>query len=539
MKQKPYLVLPLALLISLPTLGRAEAAVSPARADAAWRWEDRRPIAQLFLSQDANRSTNNPDGYLNKDVNVTTDKGRAAFLADLLGYADRCVKIMKDMDAQGVIVWDLEGYRYPGMCYVGDPRVLPEYAPAMDRVADAFFQKFRDAGLRTGLTIRPNVVRRNPPEAVPKWGVWGYCLQRESNVVKELSAMIAFANKRWGCTLFYLDSNFYTTDDSKDGFTPTQKMTPAMLAALQAAHPDALVIPEHPDPGYHTCSAQYRELRGGWTGTPAAEREQNPQAFSVLSFGGVAPQQIEQNWEALATSIARGDVAFFEGWYPSGGNREVKDLYRQAGYQKRATEIPPGANLDRLLALSGDPSAAVRFNAVRALAAKRDAAAVPRLQAMLQGEGEDWLVRKEVIVALGTIQGAEAIPMLVAEIERANYGEHHAALEQLRKHGEAALPAALKLVKGAKPQTRADAASLLGTIATKPAVEALATLMSDGDEQVRRQATAWFKKIPGAMDMIAPKLGDPAAPEDALNGSASHPISRRHNHRPQFAWGRA
>lgn len=394
---------------------------------------------------------------------MTTDEGRAAFRDNLLGYADRCVKIMKDMDAQGMIVRDLEGYQQPGMVYVGDPRVLPEYAPAMDRVADAFFQKFRDAGLRTGLTIRPNVVRRNPPEAVPKWGVWGY----------------------------------------------------------------------------HACTAQYRELRGGWLGTPAAERERDPHAFSVVSFGGVMPHQIEQNWETLANSIAQGDVAFFAGWYPSTENRETKELYRQADYQKRAVEIPTDANLERLLALSGDPSAAVRFNAVRALAAKRDTVAVPRLQAMLEGEGEDWLVRKEVIVALGTIQGAAAIPMLVAEVERANYGEHLAALEQLRQHGEAALSAALTLAKGAKPQTRGDAASLLGTIATKPAVEALATLMSDGDEQVRRQATAWFKKIPGAMDMIAPKLGDPAAPEDALNGTASHPISRRHNHRPQFAWGRA
>jgi regulator of sigma E protease len=33
--------------------------------------------------------------------------------------------------------------------------------------------------------------------------------------------------------------------------------------------------------------------------------------------------------------------------------------------------------------------------------------------------------------------------MLVAEIERSNYGEHLAALVQLRQHGEAALPAAL------------------------------------------------------------------------------------------------
>jgi HEAT repeat protein len=130
-------------------------------------------------------------------------------------------------------------------------------------------------------------------------------------------------------------------------------------------------------------------------------------------------------------------------------------------------------------------------------------------------EEPDWLVRKEVIVALGTIQGTNAIPMLVAEIEQAKYGEHLAALDQLRKNGETALPPSLKLAKGAKPQTRADAASLLGSIATQPAVEALATLMGDQDPLVRQRATACFKKIPGAVKMIVPALGDDGKEPDA------------------------
>ena len=55
-----------------------------------------------------------------------------------------------------VIVWDLEGQEKPHcISYVGDPRKLPQVAPEMDRFADAFMKKFRDAGFRTGLTLRP------------------------------------------------------------------------------------------------------------------------------------------------------------------------------------------------------------------------------------------------------------------------------------------------------------------------------------------------------------------------------------------------
>ena len=516
-------LLSLAALIALPALSQAEVSVTPAQTGAPWRWEDRRPIAQLFISQQANRTTANPDGYLNQDVNVTSEEGCAAFRTNLLAYADRCVKIIKDMDGQGVVVWDLEGYSQPSMVYVGDPRILPEYAPAMDKVADEFFQKFREAGLRTGLTIRPNRIFRIPPEGVAKWGKWGYLLydDQKDNVVKELGERIAYAKKRWGCTLFYMDSNGYETWEN--GKKKSVTIPSTMLKQLRDLHPDVLIIPEHPTPGGHEWTAQYRELRGGWKGTPDAERQHYPGAFSVLSLGGGVPDAIEQNWEALATSIAQGDVAFFEGWYPSGGNREVKELYRQADYQKRAAEVEPGASLERLLTLSGDKTTAVRFNAVRALTVKRDVAAMPRLQAMLKEE-QEWLVRKEVIVALGMIQGTDAIPMLVAEVERANYGEHLAALEQLRKHGESALPAALKLAKGAKSQTRVDASSLLGSIATKPAAEALATLLGDKDPQVRKQAAACFKKIPGAVKMIVPALGDDGKDPDAaleLDGHAA------------------
>lgn len=468
------------------------AAAAPARpADAAsFRWDDRRPIAALFISQNQHRTEANPDGYLNRDVNVTTDDGKEKFRTDFLTYADNCIRIIKDNDGQGIIVWDLEGYRWPGMVYVGDPRVLPDYAPAMDRVADEFFEKSRAAGLKTGLTIRPNRIFRNTDKAaISKWGEWGYTLQRESDVIRELAAMIAYAKKRWGCSLFYLDSNGYVEDTTKDGFSPGHRISAQMMEALHAAHPDVLVIPEHPHPGYHACTAQYRELRGGSTGTPAAERARDPHAFSVISFASMTDDNWCTNWERLTDGVHRGDVHFFDGWYPSRANELSRLVYRQAAYQQAAGRVPADATPERLLDLAKDDDAAVRFHAVRRLGATRERAAVPALLAMLDAE-TDWVVRKEAIVSLGAIGGGDALAALAAEVKKASPGHRCFAREQLRAAGTAELPTALDLAASENPQNRIDAASLLGTIITTPALDALRALADDNAPTVKQQATA-------------------------------------------------
>jgi len=148
----------------------------------------------------------NPRGWLNeKTLDVTTDAGRAVFKKKLMEFADRSVKVLKDVGAQGAIVWDIEGDEMPhAITYIGDPRVLPEMAPEMNAVADEFFQRFRDAGLRTGICIRPSRV-------VPDPGGKHRYTHRNMGLdhVQEMSEKIALAQKRWGCTLFYMDTKFH------------------------------------------------------------------------------------------------------------------------------------------------------------------------------------------------------------------------------------------------------------------------------------------------------------------------------------------
>jgi hypothetical protein len=114
---------------------------------------------------------------------------------------------VKAANCDAVILWDWPG-GYLGcaepnqnVAYYGDPEYLTD-AGGMDAQAEAFLANLEKNGIRTGMTIRPQEIETLPAPAnvrsqFDKWqgGVDGI-------VRKE-----AFANSRWGCTVFYVDSS--------------------------------------------------------------------------------------------------------------------------------------------------------------------------------------------------------------------------------------------------------------------------------------------------------------------------------------------
>ena len=48
------------------------------------------------------------------EIDITNDKGKAAFRAALLKLADNSVQVLKDIGAQGMITWDPEGEEFIG-----------------------------------------------------------------------------------------------------------------------------------------------------------------------------------------------------------------------------------------------------------------------------------------------------------------------------------------------------------------------------------------------------------------------------------------
>ena len=300
-------------------------------------WPDRRPIATVFLCNSAWGLPRNPRGWFqgSKDVDVTTPEGLEKFGAKLMAYADNCVARMKKMNAQGVIVWDIEGEEMPhAISYIGDPRTLPKTAPEMDRFADALMKKFSDAGFKLGVTIRPTEVYQ--PGVAGKLA-WDHRLVRDP--VALMSAKIEYARKRWGCTIFYLDSNVFGNDMMSEAQRKELRFIPwimpiTMLGKLAALHPDCLIIPEWSEKIDYTCSAPYRSANLGHGGTPADIRRIWPAAFRVVS---VNLPLLEDRWQSYAESVEKGDVLLFPAWFDAQENSIVQILYREAALRKSDT----------------------------------------------------------------------------------------------------------------------------------------------------------------------------------------------------------
>jgi hypothetical protein len=283
-------------------------------------WKDHRPIGAIFLAGPQINVASNPRRWIVNfgEIDVTNDKGKTAFRAALLKLADNSVQVLKDTGAQGMITWDPEGEEFLGLCYYGDPRLVPTLAPEMEfknngatSVIDEYFEKFRAAGLRTGVCIRPQQTAMIDGRPVPR-------ATDDEQAVRILRERIAYAKQRWGCTLFYVDSTA----------TEGRPLYPDVFKAVADAYPDVLLIPENESMRYFAYSAPLNSyMHHRITSTPVGARLVYPNAFSVL----MAPDgDRPEDHDALVTAVRRGDILLFNGWYNSDGVGKIKKLYQEA-----------------------------------------------------------------------------------------------------------------------------------------------------------------------------------------------------------------
>ncbi|MCS7180010.1 MAG: hypothetical protein NZ891_01485, partial [bacterium] len=314
-------------------------------------WEDRRPIGSIFVASgwEGHKSATNPRGYFSdKTIDVFSPEGKERFKKIAIEHAKRCVNVLKSINAQGMIVWNIEGEENPHpITYVGDPRMLKILGPEMDEIADEFFKIFRDAGLRTGVCIRPTQVyfdqndkkwkhgtgshgpMRNPlnddfseiwPKDLPWWQFFP--------IVERLSRKIEYAKKRWGCTLFYMDTNgiFAPIGEKVSQFEWILLWT-EVYKELRNRHPDVLIIPEFPKgPASWSQIAPYAELRGGIVSTPSYIRKLFPNAFSVIN---VADGPIDKRRDEVVKAVKEGDILLTHGWWMPKFTEEVGKIYKE------------------------------------------------------------------------------------------------------------------------------------------------------------------------------------------------------------------
>lgn len=282
-------------------------------------WSDRRMIGALVISSVSKQDgKSNPRGWLpTEKINTLTVAGRADLKAKILAYARQSVTILKDMDAQGMITWDIEGQQFPhAISYVGSPDKIKSVAPEMDAIADEYFNLFRKAGLRTGVCVRPQEFTLN------KDGSWA--VQKDvRDPASVLIRKIKYAYKRWGCTLFYIDSNVDST---------TALMSASIFKKVQEAVPYALLIPEHQNTRYYEYTAPYEDMRFGMTHMDEMTRAAYPSGFLVINTAeGMHDAQGNRRVtdEMLKASIQEGNILMFRAWYYDPGNAILKKVYQE------------------------------------------------------------------------------------------------------------------------------------------------------------------------------------------------------------------
>jgi hypothetical protein len=290
--------------------------LSPARSPlarlypATLQWPDRRPIGAIMLGTAAAGFPRNPRGwFLDRSVDITTPQGRKEFHDRLMQLADVSIANLRAMNAQGAITWDIEGEQYPHpQTYVGDPRLVDVLAPEMGACVDEYFRRFRDAGFRVGITIRPQQFVRSADQTRAS--------QEELvDPMRQLEDKLTYAETRWGATLFYIDSNrvFLVADD--------------VLRTLASRHPKALLIPEHSGILGYAVAAPYQKFRTQpLLSTRKVARVLYPDSFEVLDVADeISPARISD----LSHHMRSGDVILFRCWFNDPANIEIRALMTQ------------------------------------------------------------------------------------------------------------------------------------------------------------------------------------------------------------------
>jgi hypothetical protein len=286
-------------------------------------WKDRRAIGSIFLARDNTGWTSNPRGWFgDPKIDVMSPAGIAQFKEDLLELADASILRLRATSAQGMIVWDLEGeeFPHPNASYVGDPTLLFRIAPEMDLIADEFFAKFTSAGFRVGLCVRPQKVLF---DSEGRFTQHEYFLNN-SAIHDELDRKIRYAQKRWRCSLFYVDSNF--------GVQNLGLYSASIFKQLQREHPDILLIPQHENRRYFGFTAPYYDFGGRekWPGTRSLADDHKaiyPNGFSVVN---IADTDIAGHRPELVEAVGFGDILLYRTWFDSSELNFVPSIYREA-----------------------------------------------------------------------------------------------------------------------------------------------------------------------------------------------------------------
>ncbi|MCE9587575.1 MAG: hypothetical protein K8R57_04600 [Verrucomicrobia bacterium] len=463
-----------------------------------FKWDDRRPIVATMIGDKF--PFHEPEGLELKKPAVGP---RAEEIRKLmLDHADRLIAQMKKINAQGMIVWNIEGDVPPYLKYAGDPHMVESMCPEADAVADEFFKKFRDAGFKVGVCLRPSVIAvKEEKDAAfsdqqnlkSKFSYFHDYPHPKRPPADILSEKVEYAKKRWGCNLFYVDTNdgagfWPKTDEEKAAWPKNADGTPKWYHALLnedvwaevlRRHPDVLFTIEHTPLIQYTVNAPFDGLSGPLDGTPPVVKATWPDAFKCLTTIGGGALKDFWRWVEQARN---GDIILCGGGEEFIERAVAVSTMLQAGPPKELDGMTP----EQLLAVALDPAAAepMRFFAAKQVCeGKPDAASIDKL---LAAKGN--LVP---MLALDSLTTPESVAAHVGQFTRLpkyvpQYGPWTAPVSgAMRRGGPAAVSALVEHIKKTPADARVGIDILFDTPG-KNADEALLAIMNDAtlpDEQ--------------------------------------------------------
>jgi hypothetical protein len=315
-------------------------------------WTDKRIIGTAYLASapvgfsDVTQPggfPTNPRRYFNDPtVDVSTTFGLQAFQSRVLAQAAANVVNTRAMNGQGVITWDIEGEQFPqATSYVCSPDQIATVAPEMEslvtdtnsayygqKLDDAYFSIMANAGLRTGLCLRPQMFTLAPNGSATQTD-----LTSNAAIVANLENKARFANSRWGVTLFYVDSTVDTNGGTLD---------PAIFQQLITDLPAFLFIPEESTPRYYAYSAPfYSFLFHNTVGTPNSIYNIYPKAFGANLVNDVSSQTLAAYLPQLTQSVVGGDVLMGHADYWQANDPTLVSIYQAAHVVDDPIQVTP------------------------------------------------------------------------------------------------------------------------------------------------------------------------------------------------------
>jgi hypothetical protein len=342
----------------------------PQLSDIGKSWPDRRPLGRVIFAQVANISDTNLNGWNNGGPDAI---GVSAFQQNILSLVNAAIANVISMHGQGVIIWDITGCgkTTPALwneSYLGDPRFLdPTSAgltvsttfrpyvpptsplglngiePAMNAIADQVFASIRSADLKAGICLRAEKVYVNTTGDLDgQQGAYGDdqpIYGTTLNQLADLDAKLTYAYKRWGCRIFYVDSNACAQDimlSQQNQLNPTE--SPAWIyTQLYLRHPDCVIFPEEhyntsctfagppvindPPYQYERVASRYTELDYQWQ-SPFLQSDELaavPDAFTLISVSNIGSSDPADSTNVIAALQNNRCILMANAWYDDPG----------------------------------------------------------------------------------------------------------------------------------------------------------------------------------------------------------------------------